>query len=174
MKTYRVSWEIDIDASSPEDAARKARTTQLDPTAQVGHFTVTLDGFSTDVDLDLDDKGVTCTVDGVTYLRVGSPSRGRCTGCSAYSDGDLCATLREEMGCAKGKVEQWIWVPDGIPEFTLDVEGVKYRTIPTPNGGRGSCEGCVAQHDVSLCDALSGPCFSRVIVWVRPDTGRGA
>lgn len=32
MASYLVTWEIDVlDADSPEDAARKARATQLDP-----------------------------------------------------------------------------------------------------------------------------------------------
>ena len=30
MKTYRVFWEIDVDADSPREAAEKAREIQLD------------------------------------------------------------------------------------------------------------------------------------------------
>ena len=32
MTTYRVVWEIDIEADTPADAARQAREIQLDPT----------------------------------------------------------------------------------------------------------------------------------------------
>lgn len=33
IKTYRVTWTIDVDATSPEDAARKARDLQSPDTA---------------------------------------------------------------------------------------------------------------------------------------------
>lgn len=40
MKTYMVAWDIDIDADSPEEAARKAREIQLDPHSLATVFTV--------------------------------------------------------------------------------------------------------------------------------------
>ena len=41
MQTYRVSWEIDIDADSPEEAARKAREIQLRPDSHATVFDLT-------------------------------------------------------------------------------------------------------------------------------------
>lgn len=43
MTTYRVVWEYETDADSFEDAARKAREVQLDPTNIASVFTVTND-----------------------------------------------------------------------------------------------------------------------------------
>ncbi len=40
MKTYRVSWEIDIDADSPRGAAEKARAIQRDPESLATVFDV--------------------------------------------------------------------------------------------------------------------------------------
>lgn len=40
MPTYLVTWEIDIFADSPEDAAKQAREIQLDRTSLATHFTV--------------------------------------------------------------------------------------------------------------------------------------
>lgn len=40
MPEYRVKWEMDIEADTPEQAARKARDYQLDPDAIVGVFHV--------------------------------------------------------------------------------------------------------------------------------------
>ena len=37
---YRVTWTIDLDADSPEDAARKALAIQRDPDSWATHFTV--------------------------------------------------------------------------------------------------------------------------------------
>lgn len=37
---YRVRWEIELDAKSPADAAKRAREMQLDPGAMVGGFEV--------------------------------------------------------------------------------------------------------------------------------------
>lgn len=37
---YTIVWEIQIEADSPEEAARLARAVQLDPNAQVGAFDV--------------------------------------------------------------------------------------------------------------------------------------
>lgn len=37
---YKVCWEIDIEADSPDEAAAKARKLQLDSLAQVGAFDV--------------------------------------------------------------------------------------------------------------------------------------
>lgn len=39
-KQYRVKWEMDIEADTPEEAARAARDYQLDPEAIVGVFVV--------------------------------------------------------------------------------------------------------------------------------------
>jgi hypothetical protein len=38
--TYRVSWEIDIEADSARDAARKAQDIQLDPSSTATVFKV--------------------------------------------------------------------------------------------------------------------------------------
>lgn len=40
MREYRVVWEIDIYADSPENAARKARATMLDPESIADVFSV--------------------------------------------------------------------------------------------------------------------------------------
>lgn len=40
MKTYLVVWEIDIEANSPHEAARKAREIQLDPQSTATSFDV--------------------------------------------------------------------------------------------------------------------------------------
>ena len=37
---YLVEWKIEIDADSPEEAARLARAIQLDPQNDADHFTV--------------------------------------------------------------------------------------------------------------------------------------
>lgn len=37
---YRVTWEIDIDAANPTQAAQRARAIQMDHHAQVGAFDV--------------------------------------------------------------------------------------------------------------------------------------
>lgn len=57
MTKYLVKWEIDIDADTPEDAARQARDYQLDESAQVGYFTVAWfnEGTRTEKDVDLDE-----------------------------------------------------------------------------------------------------------------------
>lgn len=53
MPSYRVVWEIDIDADSALEAAQKARAYQLNPDALVGHFACTPDGGEAqEVDLD--------------------------------------------------------------------------------------------------------------------------
>jgi len=57
---FRVTWEIDILAATPEDAARQARKYQLDGGANVGYFTVAwvrLDGLPVEQDVDLDELG---------------------------------------------------------------------------------------------------------------------
>lgn len=53
MKEYRVQWTIDIDASSPEEAAREALAIQRDPASIATVFTIsTKDAFEvTTVDL---------------------------------------------------------------------------------------------------------------------------
>lgn len=40
MKSYLVTWEIDIDADTPEDAARKALAIQRDPASIATVFDV--------------------------------------------------------------------------------------------------------------------------------------
>ncbi len=40
MRTYKVMWEIDISADSPEEAARRAREIQLDPESWATVFVV--------------------------------------------------------------------------------------------------------------------------------------
>ena len=55
MPTFHVTWEIDIDAATPEEAARKARANQQYPRPGYwcGVFGVTDDsGETTSVDLD--------------------------------------------------------------------------------------------------------------------------
>jgi len=49
---YRVTWTIDLDADSPEDAARKALVIQRDPSSLATHFEVRdAQGHVDDVDL---------------------------------------------------------------------------------------------------------------------------
>lgn len=55
-KTYRVVWEIDIDAPDPRTAAQIARGYQRDREARVGVFSCT-DEASTTHRVDLDDTG---------------------------------------------------------------------------------------------------------------------
>ena len=53
MTNYRVSWEIDIDADSPRDAAEKAVEIQRRPDSIATVFTVWDDtGESIEIDLD--------------------------------------------------------------------------------------------------------------------------
>lgn len=40
MTEYRVTWVIDVDADTPEDAARKAREYQIDPDSTANVFDV--------------------------------------------------------------------------------------------------------------------------------------
>jgi hypothetical protein len=40
IRTYRVTWEIDIDATSPKAAAKKAREYQIDPDSTATVFDV--------------------------------------------------------------------------------------------------------------------------------------
>lgn len=61
MNSYFVQWFIDLDAASPEDAARKALAIQRDPTSLATVFSVIehdSDGTAVTVDLsDLDNGG---------------------------------------------------------------------------------------------------------------------
>lgn len=61
MKSYKVRWEIDIEADSAREAAEKAREIQLDLESIANYFTVeSSSGESADIDLDLmpgDDEG---------------------------------------------------------------------------------------------------------------------
>jgi hypothetical protein len=53
VKSYRVSWTIDIDAGTPEEAAREAVATHRDPDSIASVFDVTgEDGKTVEVDLD--------------------------------------------------------------------------------------------------------------------------
>lgn len=52
MKEYRVSWDIELSAIDPADAARQARNIQLDPTCRATVFTVHGDGAAEQIDLD--------------------------------------------------------------------------------------------------------------------------
>jgi hypothetical protein len=52
MNSYVVTWEIDLEAETPEDAARQARAAQTRPDTLATVFTVTdVDGNQTQVDL---------------------------------------------------------------------------------------------------------------------------
>lgn len=53
---YRVIWEIDIEADSPEDAAKKAREIQRDPKSTAVYFKVTEHANYWHIDL-LDEAG---------------------------------------------------------------------------------------------------------------------
>lgn len=56
MPSYRVVWEIDLDAETPEDAARKALAIHRDPGSTATFFTVTSpDGAAKDIDLMMDE-----------------------------------------------------------------------------------------------------------------------
>lgn len=52
--TYRVVWEIDVEADSATEAAQKARGYQLNPDAAVGYFEA-IDGEGRRVGVDLDE-----------------------------------------------------------------------------------------------------------------------
>ena len=57
MNSYRVTWEINVDAESPEEAARKAQNIQRNLDEWAGVFDVyNEDGKGTRVDLDSRDK----------------------------------------------------------------------------------------------------------------------
>ena len=55
-KPYRVIWEIDVEADSAEEAARKAQAIQRDPTSIATVFTVKEDNVEPGVDIDLAEK----------------------------------------------------------------------------------------------------------------------
>lgn len=54
MREYVVTWRIDIEADSPEEAARKAREIQLRPNSIANVFTVTERGAALSRVVDLD------------------------------------------------------------------------------------------------------------------------
>lgn len=56
MTNFRVTWEIDIEAETPTEAAKQARQYQLDGGAEVGYFRVHWlnHGYPTEADVDLD------------------------------------------------------------------------------------------------------------------------
>lgn len=49
-RSYRVMWEIDIEATSPEDAAQQARAIQLDPESIATIFLVSGEGAEEEID----------------------------------------------------------------------------------------------------------------------------
>lgn len=51
MKSYRVVWEIDIDANSPKEAAEEARRIQLDPESEAVVFDIFYQDETTHIDL---------------------------------------------------------------------------------------------------------------------------
>jgi len=52
MANYRVKWEIDIEADSPEEAAKESLKIQRDPDSVATIFDVTDDnGVTTEIDL---------------------------------------------------------------------------------------------------------------------------
>ena len=52
LKTYRVVWEIDIDAEDPEDAAKQALEIQRDRSSEATFFSVrSPEGDITQIDL---------------------------------------------------------------------------------------------------------------------------
>ena len=54
MPEYTVTWTIEIEAETPEQAARQARRIQLDPSNRSDHFEVT-DEEGTTYDINADD-----------------------------------------------------------------------------------------------------------------------
>lgn len=58
MATYRVIWEIDIEADSPQEAASEAAAIQTDPESIATVFTVSCGDQKWDVD----------TADGVSFV----------------------------------------------------------------------------------------------------------
>lgn len=66
MTSYLVRWEIDLDASDPVDAARKALAIQRDPRSWATIFTVHGEhqGMPRVVTVDLDPEGVDPSGDG--------------------------------------------------------------------------------------------------------------
>ena len=54
MKSYHVLWEIDIDADSPEDAAREALLIQRDPASSATVFGVTEEDSDLTVTVDIE------------------------------------------------------------------------------------------------------------------------
>ncbi|MGW6569825.1 hypothetical protein [Streptomyces sp. NPDC054975] len=55
MPEYTVTWEIDVGAADPVDAARKALAIQRNAASWAAVFTVHSDTSTATVDLDLDD-----------------------------------------------------------------------------------------------------------------------
>jgi hypothetical protein len=56
MKTYRVLWEIDISAETPEEAANKARKIQLNPESWATVFNVWCKHSTRPVEVDLKEE----------------------------------------------------------------------------------------------------------------------
>lgn len=53
MPLYRVTWEIDIEADTPRDAAEEALTVQRNPESIATVFDVSIDGAPTTTRIDL-------------------------------------------------------------------------------------------------------------------------
>lgn len=60
MATFKVRWEIDVEADSLLDAAKRAQEIQLNPESTATFFEVRMQGFKhwKTVDLDLCPKGI--------------------------------------------------------------------------------------------------------------------
>jgi hypothetical protein len=56
MKTYRVLWEIDISAETPEEAANKARKIQLNPESWATVFNVWCKHSTRPVEVDIKEE----------------------------------------------------------------------------------------------------------------------
>ena len=61
MPEYRVTWEINVEAASPMEAAQIARDTQLDWESLATIFTVEAYGSKREHIVDLDPAGYSCT-----------------------------------------------------------------------------------------------------------------
>lgn len=69
MTEYRVTWEIDVDADSPEEAARKALAAQRRPLREDGAHVFTVKTANTHpVDIDLDEIGETSNPDNLIHV----------------------------------------------------------------------------------------------------------
>ncbi len=150
-REFRVRWEIDLDADSPEDAARQALAIQRDLNSLATIFEVKWrdpDNVYVDANgprkrknkLLVDAAAVKaepppkpapmdpaeCTVDGRTYVAV---EREDCKGCAAYQLGDapLCYHTGPCSGTSRHDGRSVIWVlksePQPEPQPTTSTKG---------------------------------------------------